>query len=369
MSDDREFQRLRERLELTNLRITRLYLQGKGRRQPDDAEDLDALDRVYVSDQEFQGDLAALSGVSDGDGEPDVARALAAVDEAVAVRARRQEALDRVARSKGEGTRFDALVARGGLDGLDREILLLALAPEVDRRYRRVFAYLHDDFTRGLPSVGLVVDVLAPMVDGDRLAILARFEARSPLLSHGLIELMEPRADDTRPLAQRHLRVSDAAAGWVLGVPRLADAVADKATWRGVPEAPSTSIVPANAPAELASIAELVASSSRPVSVFFAGREALGCRGCSDLLAHRVGLPVVQLGLQALLAASDALPVVERVLGDAWLFGAAVQLIGFPDVATEDPNVLRRLEVLWRRIQKHRGHVLVPLREPPPAAC
>jgi len=367
---DREFQRLRERLELTNLRITRLYLLGKARRGPDDAEDLDPLDRLYVSDLEFQGHLAALSGLEASTlEEPDVARALAAIDEALAVRSRREEALDRVARQNGETTRFDALLTRCGLDALDREILLLALAPEVDRRYRRVYAYLHDDFTRGLPSVGLVVDALAPMLGGDRLAILSRFEARSPLLRRGLVELMEARSDDMKPLAQRHMRVSDAAAGWLLGVPRIADAVADKATFRAIPPLPPNHVLPPDAHAEVGAIAELVENSSRPVTVFLSGKEAMGCRACADLLAHRVGLPVVQLDLQACLGAGDAaLKIVDRVLGDAYLFGAAVETIGFPDVATEDPPTLRRLEVLWRRLQKHHGHLLVPLREPPPAA-
>ena len=43
------------------------------------------------------------------------------------------------------------------LSALERDVLLLAVAPEIDPRYESIFAYLHNDVTRKKPSVGLAV--------------------------------------------------------------------------------------------------------------------------------------------------------------------------------------------------------------------
>ena len=217
-----EFERLRLRLELTNLRIARLYLLGKGQ-AAQSSEGADPLEELYVSDSEFQGHLSALAGLPPTwVDNPDVAESLEAIDGALEVVGRRVQFRTAHARRQGRLSRFEHLCERCELSDLDQEILLIALAPEVDRRYRRVFAYLHDDFTRGIPSVGLVVDVLAPLIEGgDRLATLSRFESGSSLIRRGLVELLPARADDVRPLSQRHLRVSDdgreAGDGWSAG--------------------------------------------------------------------------------------------------------------------------------------------------------
>ena len=52
-----------------------------------------------------------------------------------------------------ESSRFPWLQKAFGLDTIDLDIVLIALAPEVDLRYERLFAYLQDDVTRRRPTV------------------------------------------------------------------------------------------------------------------------------------------------------------------------------------------------------------------------
>ena len=372
-----EFERLRRRLQLTNLRIARLYLLMKGTQavgnSPEDAEEgasKDPLEELYVSDQEFQQHLSALSGLPPNRlQDPDAAESLAAIDRAAAVLSRRIQAEELAASRGGRPSRFDQLCARCGLSSLDREVLLIALSPEVDRRYRRVYSYLHDDFTRGIPSVGLIVDILAPLLGtSDRLGLLSRFEAGSPLIEQGLLELMVARSDDTKPLSQRHLRVSDATAGWLLGVPRMSDRVADRARFGGVPAKPPPHLMPAGAPDRLAKIADNIRASKREVSVFLVGKELPACRAAAEHLCALMGAPVVTMEIGTFLSGGDRmLHDVGQVLRDAYLFGAALLVQGFPDPNNEEPAVVRNLEALWRRIQDHRGLVVMPTEKVPPA--
>lgn len=373
VSEAEEFDRLRRRLQLTNLRVARLYLLLKGSRAPSpDVEpdpDSDPLEDLYVSDSEFQQHLSALSGLPPTRlQDPDAAESLAALDRASAVLSRRIQTEELSAARAGTPSRFDALCARCGLSSLDREVLLIALSPEVDRRYRRVYAYLHDDFTRGIPSVGLIVDVLAPLLGTrDRLTLLSRFEAGAPLVQQGIIELMAPRADDMKPLSQRHVRVSDATAGWLLGVPRLAESVADRGAWLGVPTPPAEYALPESLSEVLVQVAQQVNASPRPVTVFLTGKEQRANRSAADQLCSELQRGVVAIEVGAFLSGGERmLEDVGQLLRDAFLFGAAVLVLGFPDVATAEPAVLRNLEAVWRRIQSYRGLVVMPLLEVPP---
>jgi AAA+ superfamily predicted ATPase len=368
----REFGRLRRGLQLTNLRIGRLYLLSKGQRQAAPAAEPDGpLEELYVSDQEFQQHLSALSGLPPATlADPDASESLHAIDRAVAILQRKIRA-EIVADARREMTsRFDNLCSRLELSPLDQEILLIVLAPEIDRRYRRVFAYLHDDFTRGIPSVGLVVDILAPLLGtSDRLGILSRLESGSPLIRAGLVELLASRADDVRPFAQRHLRVGDAAAGWLLGVPRMSEAVADRASFDGHRRSPPPVTLPPEAPSALADVAERILQSERGVTVFMLCKEQAGGRAATDMLCALLGAPMVSLEVGTFIGGGErVLEDLGRALQDAWLFGAVLHLVGFPDVETTEPAMVRNLEAVWRRIQQYAGHVILPGKEPPPAA-
>jgi len=52
-----------------------------------------------------------------------------------------------------------------GLSPFDLDVLLIAIAVEIDLRYQRLFAYLQDDVTRKRPSVDLALNLLCPDAD------------------------------------------------------------------------------------------------------------------------------------------------------------------------------------------------------------
>ena len=46
------------------------------------------------------------------------------------------------------------------LNAFEERCVLLCLAPEIDRRYEKLYAFLHDDVTRRAPTVGLMLELL-----------------------------------------------------------------------------------------------------------------------------------------------------------------------------------------------------------------
>ncbi len=86
----------------------------------------------------------------------------------------------------------------------ERDILLLALAVEVDSRYARLVAFLNDHVAMTRPTVGLAMALLLPNIDAARTALLRRLVANGPLLTNGLLEL-----EGEGPVANRTIRVPD----------------------------------------------------------------------------------------------------------------------------------------------------------------
>ncbi|MBA2382979.1 MAG: ATP-binding protein [Chloroflexi bacterium] len=131
-------------------------------------------------------------------------------DAAALLRAETDSAADARA-AAGEVLRLRTLATAFGLDSVDVEILLVALAPDIDQRFEPLYGYLHDDVSRRRASIGLALELcgLAPF-RGDARARLSRMGA---LVAGGLLVV----EDTDRPLLTRSLRVPDRVADHLLG--------------------------------------------------------------------------------------------------------------------------------------------------------
>ena len=76
-----------------------------------------------------------------------------------------------------------------GLSRFELDVLLLAVAPEIDQRYERVYAYLQDDVSRRRPSVDLALHLFCASADA-RVVGRTRLAVDAPLLRQRLIELV-----------------------------------------------------------------------------------------------------------------------------------------------------------------------------------
>lgn len=127
----------------------------------------------------------------------------------------RPEQLDALARMDKEvpdgDIRLQRLASLFGLSLLDQELLLVALAPELDERLELVCGYLHDDLTRRRPSVGLALELCgeSPWSAPAR----ARFGSAQPLVRHGLVVVEEPQ----RPFLSRPVRTHERVVAFLLG--------------------------------------------------------------------------------------------------------------------------------------------------------
>jgi hypothetical protein len=120
----------------------------------------------------------------------------------------------------GTTIRLRALAQRAGLDDFDVDLLLVALAPDLDSRFERLYGYLNDDVTRRRATIGLSLELCgaSPWSATAR----SRLSPDATLPAAGLVIVEEL----DRPFLSRTLRVPDRVAAYLLGDDRPDSAVA-----------------------------------------------------------------------------------------------------------------------------------------------
>jgi hypothetical protein len=166
-------------------------------RRADDPQPDDPFRGLYLSDEAVDRLLASAGAVTPGwaGGDPRLTTCEAAAD---------------AAQAAGHRVRLRELAATFGLVPLDVEVLLVALACDLDARFEQLFGYLNDDVTRRRPSAAVALTLCG--------VPLSSAEGRSrllygPLVRRGLLTV----EDVDRPFPGRALRVPDRVVGHLLG--------------------------------------------------------------------------------------------------------------------------------------------------------
>lgn len=97
---------------------------------------------------------------------------------------------------------LQSLAERYSLSWFDCAVILIALGPEIDSKYERLYAYLQDDVSRRRPSVDLILNLLCPTA-GEKLEFRSNFASDRPLVRKRLIHLIA-EGNQARPSLLSH---------------------------------------------------------------------------------------------------------------------------------------------------------------------
>ncbi len=229
--------------------------------------------------------------------------------------------------TEGDGApvRLRTLTRSMGLVPLDVELLLVALAPDLDSRFEQLYGYLNDDVTRRRAAVGMALRLCGLPEAG--AAGRVRLTGRAPLLSGGLLDI----EDRDRPLLSRALRVPDRVTAHLLGDdrpdPALAAVLVSPPGWSAA-----------------AGAAELGGALGRGVRLVYL-RERPGGSGQALAAAALTATdrPVLVADAGRLVGEPSATGVAHALIREARLTGAGVIVEPVETLVTEAPAALRLL--------------------------
>jgi hypothetical protein len=108
------------------------------------------------------------------------------------------------------------LVRAFQLSHFDVDVLLLALAPEVDLKYEKIFGYLQDDVTRRRPTVELALNLLCASAE-EKLACLRHLSSSGALIRNHLLHLVPDPNHVEPPQLAHYLKLDEQVTRLVLG--------------------------------------------------------------------------------------------------------------------------------------------------------
>ncbi|MGW0756870.1 AAA family ATPase [Streptomyces sp. NPDC002814] len=233
------------------------------------------------------------------------------------------------------GSVLDALARQFGLSPLDLDLLLVAVAPDLDARFERLYGYLNDDLTRRRPTVGLALELCGLTGAGpDRF----RLAPGAPLIEGGLVEVTEPE----RPPLSRVLVVPDRVTAHLLGSAqpdaRLAGVLAEAR------EDPT---------AEEAEVHRTAAAAMTGVGLVHLRSRGGDAEGLAAAALHAAGLRPLALDAVALARRPADVPELARATArEARLTGAGVVLGPLESLPAEPAE---RARTLWTLCAALRG--------------
>ena len=266
---------------------------------------------------------------------------------------RRRQRLDsrrEATESAGHFVPFFHLIRTLHLSPFEERCLLLGFAPEIDRRYERVFAYLQDDVTRKLPTVELALALFCADAD-ERWAALQTLHSASALRRFNILRVISP-PDGPAPLLSRRLKLDDRIVHLLLGSVQIE---ADVGRWAGMrfEEEPD---VPPELGGLLEELRSLLSSHFAQEDAgslvihlsgrYGAGRESLAMAACADL-----GVPTLWVDLRKLQGSADFDADLMRAFREALLQPAAVGVRHFQALLTAEAQGTGRMSALIDAVQ------------------
>lgn len=98
------------------------------------------------------------------------------------------------------------------------DLLLIAVAPELESRYETLYAYLQDDVTRNRPTVDLALN-LTCRSEREKYRARRLFAPDAPLVRFQILELLEDSHDRRPTLMRKFMKVEESLLRWLLESP------------------------------------------------------------------------------------------------------------------------------------------------------
>ena len=223
------------------------------------------------------------------------------------------------------------------LSGQEISILIACLAPELDRKYERIYAFLQNDMSEKRPSVDFVLGLFCG-TDEERLAARLLFDAGAPLMKF-LLERRGEYGDSRTPLIARPLKLEEWAVNLLLGYEVLDERLTKVASLSTVPIPPQTRFPDELEQKMLRFVKHYSGGEERSSGslLYCCGPDEAGKLGGIRGICGKLGLSLLVADMDKLLLPEIDFGEMVRLLGrHALLENTALCLTGFDSMVTED---------------------------------
>jgi SpoVK/Ycf46/Vps4 family AAA+-type ATPase len=261
---------------------------------------------------------------------------------------------DKKATSIREGVllRLERLKELFQLSPFEIDVLLICLAPEVDLKYEKLYAYLQDNLTKKRPTVDLVLGLLCSSFE-EKLVTRQRFVPQAPLIWSHLLVLFAEMTERNPPFFAYHVNVDERITHYLLGSDQIDARLVSFVQW-AEPNVPWQGLVLAEGTKRR--LEQLIGRyfKSRPegLILYFQGPTGVGKRTVAEALCCKLGIPLLVVDAARLLHGELGIETAARLLfREALLQEAALYVDHFDSLLGEDRKVVQCRETLIQELE------------------
>lgn len=241
-----------------------------------------------------------------------------------------------------ENSRLATLQQTFGLSDFDIAIIAIALAPELDRRYERLYAYLQDDVRCKRPTVDLALNLLCTSAL-EKLTQRVHFTAAAPLIRHGLLQVF-PDSDRTQtPLLAYNIQLDRQVIQLLLGEREIDDRlvcfcqlITPKFQFDGLP-------FKSEIKQALISLVTADLLAGKHLNLYFQGEDKSGKRHAAEALARSLQVAFLIADFALILDAKLEFEFTLKLLWrEAWFKNALLYIENLDALPTKENTILER---------------------------
>ena len=256
---------------------------------------------------------------------------------------------------------WQRLVAEFALSSIEQDLLLLAVAPEIDLKYETLFAYLNNDITRKWPTFGLALRVAARFTE-QRTEVRRCLLPEAKLITSGLLQPFNAAGDRRSWLATAFAAappVSQYLANAASLDPRLAPFVEQQNVsmdWQRLSIAADLENALYNFSRRI------VSAKSRWPVVILAGAQGVGRARAAEAVCRELGVSsLLRVDLDGIRASGDNLhDLIRALLLQQRLHGAALYIAGFELLFDKEHQPIPESHRLVKLLTEAKGPVFIP---------
>jgi SpoVK/Ycf46/Vps4 family AAA+-type ATPase len=300
---------------------------------------LDEFRGLYISDEQVNGLINQAFGY---DGDTSVVDEL--TRRAEALRASDQEQL-------ADDHFWRRLAAEFSLSLVEQDILLLAVAPEIDLKYETLYAYLNNDVTRKWPTRDLVLRVFG-LDESQKKRLRRRLTSQASLFSSGLLQEIPPAAERPSWLASG-FSVTPAVVHYLFGVESLDSRLPVMMENRLAPLEWETIPIPSAVRLTVNRIVNLPRQDKMFPLLVFSGHDGSGRALAAEAVCQQLGMRLLHVDLNALRAATENFEkqvrrvLLQQRLQNAGLYFASAEAF-FDQQGQQQPDTRAVIKLLMQ---------------------
>jgi SpoVK/Ycf46/Vps4 family AAA+-type ATPase len=235
------------------------------------------------------------------------------------------------------------------LNDFEIQTLIICLAPQIDSRYEKLYAYLQNNINKKLPSKDLIISLLVEDKE-KHLESLTALNNSSPLIYYGLIEVTDSGTESS--LIHSLLQIDPRIVQYLLGNNQVDQQLRNDLDFFQPIEWDQV-VISESFQHHLQNLLNYELSQHGDVCIYFHGRRGVGKKTIARALCSELGLPLAVVDTRHLLKNPEIFETkLKKILREGLLYPCAVCFDRLENLEEIDQQLPEIVPILIRTLQE-----------------